>query len=136
MDWQLTSASSLIVRPAHLLCLSKELARPNWNIGLEAQTRARNLALLVQQFEDDRIELYRVVLGDVCHACMRFHAQALRTYSVLLPECEYLSPSNIEAETGFKQLRVVAEAAATVLGAKKKQRETEQERQDTENEGA
>eukprot|EP01052_Picozoa_sp_SAG31_P060950 SAG31_NODE_20072_length_584_cov_1.191753_2_plen_94_part_01 len=52
----------------------------------QEDTDARSLAVLLQQFEEDRVELYRIVLGDVCHSSMRFHAHALQIYSSLLPE--------------------------------------------------
>lgn len=79
-----------------------ELSHLEWSRALRCDTHARTA--------------HRLVLGDVCHASMSFHAKAIHAYTDLLPECDYFSPSNIEAETGEQPQTQNEHAQSLMLG--------------------
>ena len=75
--------------------------------GAQAQElgAAQDLGKVMQDFENDRIELLKNVLGDFIHLHIEYHAKALETFSEMYREHDGIHPDNIEEIVGLQKTR-------------------------------
>eukprot|EP01046_Picozoa_sp_COSAG06_P046201 COSAG06_NODE_6511_length_2900_cov_4.248126_4_plen_222_part_00 len=75
--------------------------------GAQAQEEgaARDLGKVMQEFENERTQLLKVVLGDFIHLHIEYHAKALERYTEMYREHDGIVPDNIEEIVGLHQSR-------------------------------
>jgi len=75
--------------------------------GAQAQEEgaARDLGKVMQEFENERTQLLKVVLGDFIHLHIEYHAKALERYTEMYREHDGIVPDNIEEIVGLHKSR-------------------------------
>ena len=75
--------------------------------GAQAQEEgaAKDLGKVMQEFENERTELLKVVLGDFIHLHIEYHAKALERFTEMYREHDGIVPDDIEEIVGLAQSR-------------------------------
>lgn len=80
--------------------------------GAQAQEKgaAEDLGKVMQDFENDRVELLKTVLGDFIHLHIEYHAKALECFSEMYREHDGIHPDDIESIVGLQKSRPALDA--------------------------
>ena len=75
--------------------------------GAQAQEEgaAKDLGKVMQEFENERTQLLKMVLGDFIHLHIEYHAKALERFTEMYREHDGIVPDDIEEIVGLAQSR-------------------------------
>lgn len=75
--------------------------------GLKNLRQRAEAALIreLQEFEDERVQMLRQILGDFCHLNMEFHARALTSFCEAAAATKLIEPQSIEEVVGLRVRR-------------------------------